>query len=170
MDRNRFRPLAWIAGAIFIFALLYASSYLALHWMPPYEGMDMSSQLTADYSPWAFLVFQPVDPAILEEIKQERGLPGKIVIDDEGWSTPLTAITIPTIVHHSITTTPQPTMENPNSSPSSVPATMTSFPNPTVSVSADSTPTPTQSAVPTKRGKNPKTHKTPKPRPDRPNN
>ena len=61
-DRNRFRLLAWLVGAIFIFALLYRSSYLALLWLPANEGMDMKSQLTADYRAWSVLVFQPVDP------------------------------------------------------------------------------------------------------------
>src|SRR3990172_11581647 len=71
---NRFKLLPWLAGVICIFALLYSSSYLALLWLPPHKEVDMRSQLTADYSPWAILVFQPVDPAIIEEIRQEEDL------------------------------------------------------------------------------------------------
>src|SRR5688572_9451566 len=80
--RDRFKLLSWLAGAICIFALLYGSSYLALLWSPAYKGVDMKSQLTADYTIWAFLVFQPVDPAIIEEIRQERGLPEQVTINE----------------------------------------------------------------------------------------
>src|SRR5688572_15653060 len=95
--RNRFRLLPWLAGVIFIFTLLYQSSYLALLWLSPYEGADMISQLTADYDIWADLVFQPVDPAIIEEIREERGLPEQILIDGSFWPTLISTGTKPPV-------------------------------------------------------------------------
>jgi hypothetical protein len=164
---NRFKLLPWLSGAIFIFALLYGSSYVALLWLPPYEGMDMKSQLVADYSPWTFLVFQPVDPAVIEEIKQERGLPAQMIIDGGSW--PTSTLTLPPTARHITTPTPQATFDNlpisptasqPTYTSTSVPTSITPLPGSTV------TPQPTQAANPTRTRKPPKTpkpHKTPKP-------
>ena len=80
-QRKRSKWLLWLVGSLCMFAALYGASYLALFWLPPYEGVDMRSQLQADYSGWGFLVFQPVDPSVIEEIRQERGLPEQIISD-----------------------------------------------------------------------------------------
>jgi hypothetical protein len=166
---NRFKLLRWLTGAIFIFALLYGTSYLALCWLPPYEGVDMKSRLAADYSAWAFVVFQPVDPAIIEEVRQERGLPEQMVTDGSFWPTPAW---VPSMEGDTPSSTPPATFGNLPSSPSaseapytstSVPTSITPLPGSTV------TPQPTQAANPKKTrkpanpAKTPKPHKTPKP-------
>jgi hypothetical protein len=165
LDKNRFELLPTLAGAIFIFVLLYFSSYLALLWLPPYEGLDMESQLTADYSAWNFLVFQPVDPAIIEEIRQEQGLPEQIVNDGEFWSTPASTFTVPPQATHATASTPQATGSSLPPKPSAFPPTYTSTPIPT---SVMTTPQPTVDSVPTatrRTHRTPKPHKTQKPKP-----
>lgn len=177
---NRFKLLPWLSGVICIFALIYGSSYLALLWLPPYTGVDMRSQLTADYGPWTFLVFQPVDPAIIEEIKREQELPEQMIIDGSFW--PTSTITnmpssnietqqkgsTPTAIHMP-TSTALATFDNLQSSPTivqpfhtstSMPTGITSLPEP-----AD-TPKPTATLRPTKPSKPtrpPKPTKPPKP-------
>ena len=163
-NRSRSKVLPWLVFMIFISTLIYGSSYLSLFWLPPYEGMDMKSQLTADYGPWTFMVFQPVDPAIIEEIKQERGLPGQIVIDKEPWSTPVLTAPSPLPANSAASATPQPTNDDPSSSPTALQTTHTSTPIPTSVISFPEftvTPQPTEAVSPTQSGKPPKT---PKPR------
>jgi hypothetical protein len=166
---NRFKLLRWFAGVILIFALLYGTSYLALCWLPPYEGVDMKSRLAADYSAWPFGAFQPVDPAIIEEVRQERGLPEQMVIDGSFWPTPAGMPTMPSTERDTPTSTPQatfddlpssPTASEPPSTLTSVPTSITPLPGSTVN------PQPTQAANPKKTrkpAKTPKPHKTPKP-------
>lgn len=169
---NRFKVLRWLTGAIFIFALLYCTSYLALCWLPPYEGVDMKSRLAADYSAWAFVVFQPVDPAIIEEVRQERALPEQMVADGSFWPTPVGMPTMPSTESDTLIPTSQATVDSLPSTPSaseapytstSVPTSITPLPGSTV------TPQPTQAANPKKTrkpanpAKTPKPHKTPKP-------
>src|SRR5574341_1309632 len=167
---NRFKLPPWLAGAICIFAVLYGTSYLALFWLPPYKGVDMRSQLAADYSAWAFLVFQPVDPAIIEEIRQERGLPEQLVVDGLFWPTPASTLTILQTTRHTPTSTPQATFDNLSSSPTSfqppytstpMPTSIISLPEPTVTLKPAETLIPTSTLNPTKTSK---PHKTPKPR------
>ena len=168
-DKKKINLLPWVAGVIFIFSMLYCSSYLALLWLPAYEGMSMKSQLTADYRPWTFMIFQPVDPAIIEEIKQERGLPALMVVDGGSLSTPISTATSPLTASSAASSTPQPTHDGPLSSPTAFQTTHTSTPIPTSITSAPEvtiTPQPTQIVSPTKPGKPPKTpkpRKTPKP-------
>lgn len=164
-NRNRFRRLAWLVGAIFIFALLYCSSYLALLWLPANEGMDMKSQLTADYRAWSVLVFQPVDPAIIDEIRQERGLPEQIVADGSFWPTPASTLTVPTPAMDKTASTPQATSDNLPSSSTAFPPLATATPMPASTILppvSTATPQPTGAANPTKP---PKKTKTPKPKP-----
>lgn len=160
---NRFRLLPWLSGAIFIFALLYGSSYVALLWLPAYEGMNMRSQLVADYGPWTFLVFQPVDPAVIEEIKQERGLPAQMIIDGGSWPTPTHTLTLPPTARHITTPTPQATFDNLPLSPTASQPTYASTPMPTsIILLPESTVTP-QPAGTSKPHKTRKPSKTPKP-------
>lgn len=129
-NENRFRLLAWLVGAIFIFALLYCSSYLALFWLPAYEGMDMKSQLAVDYRPWSVLVFHPVDPAIIDEIRQERGLPEQIVTDGFFLPTLVSTLTLPAPAADATTSMSQATSDNLPSSPTAFPPLATSTPMP----------------------------------------
>jgi hypothetical protein len=158
---QRSKLFYWLAGAICIFAVLYGTSYLALFSLPAYAGVDMRSQLTADYSAWAFLVFQPVDPAIIEEIRQEQGLPEQIVVDGSFWPT---QAGLPLTGRDTLTPTSQATLDDLSSSPiaaeppftsTSVAASITPLPGSTV------TPRPTQSSNPTRT---PNPQKSPKPR------
>lgn len=160
-DRNLFKPFPWLAAATLIFALLYGSSYFALLWLPPYQRVDMTSQLHADYSPWASLVFQPVDPAVIEEIMLERGLPEQIIVDGSIWATPST----PLPVEQPSTSTAQPILDDATPGPSASETPFTETPAPTsIILPPQSTETPQPTAVtnPTKTRKPPKTHKPPK--------
>jgi hypothetical protein len=176
---DRYNLFLWLARAIFVFALLYTSSYLALLWLKPNLGVEMGSQLTADYGPWVYLTFQPIDPAILEEIRQERGLPDQIIIDGSFWPTPTSTNAVPSNIG-----TQQPdfpiTAEDPLSSPplsasglpssptasqpsytsTPVPATEISRPQATATAPSTNVVSPTR---PRKTPKTPKPHKTPKP-------
>jgi hypothetical protein len=174
---NRFKLLPWLAGVICIFALLYSSSYLALLWLPPPKEVDMSSQLTADYSPWAILVFQPVDPAIIEEIRQEQGLPEQVIIDGSFWPTSISSNATLSNVEtqepgsastaiHMTASTPIETLINPQSSPVVIQPSQASTPIPTGITSltevAD-TPKPIETHKPEKPPKPEKPEKPPKP-------
>lgn len=167
-NRNRFNLFTWLAGVFFIFSLLYVSSYVALLQLPPYQGMDMKSQLTADYRPWPFLEFQPVDPAIIEEIRQDRGLPEEVVIPNGFSSTPTEARLFPSPTRDAATSMPWPTMNNLPTSPTDFPATFTPVSIPLTTVAPPqytSTPQPATAASSTKSkkpAKTPKPHKTPK--------
>jgi len=167
---HRARPnlLSWFIGAICIFSLLYCTSYVALLWLPPYKGVDMSSKLTADYSAWAFLVFQPVDPAIIEEIKDERGLPEQVIIDGLFWPTPTGNNTAPLTGSQTPVSTAQTISDNVSPTPiasqtsytlTSVLESTTSLPEPTVTLNPTETPT---SSGPLDPVKTPKPRKTPK--------
>ena len=169
--KKKINLLPWVVGVIFIFSMLNCSSYLALLWLPPYERMDMKSQLTADYGPWTFMVFQPVDPAIIEEVKQERGLSGQIVIDRESWSTPVLSAPSTLPANSETSATPQPTNGDPSFSPTAFETTLTSTPIPTSVISLPEftvtpQPQPTEAVSRPQSGKPPKTprpRKTPKP-------
>lgn len=163
---NRFRLLPWVVGAIFIFALLYCSGYLALFWLPMYEGMDMKSQLAADYRPWSVLVFQPVDPAIIDEIRQERGLPEQIVTDALFLPTLASTLSLPTPAIDATTSTSQATSDHLPSNPTAYLPLATSTPMPaSITLPSESTVapqliTPANPARPQKTPK--KTKKPPK--------
>lgn len=165
-DRKWFKPLPWIARAIFIFALLFSSSYMALILLPPYEGVSITSQLTADYGPWSFLEFQPVDPAIIEEIQQERELPDTLIID-EGFPPTQVILFISTSTAMDVPSpTPQSTIDIPPTSPIAPQPTpmQSSMPtSPTVQSQPTTIPQPSQAAKPTKDRKTPNNEKTPKP-------
>lgn len=165
---NRSKLLPWLAGGICIFAVLYGASYVALFWLPPYEVVEMRPQLAADYGAWDFLVFQPVDPAIIEEIRQDRGLPKEIIIDGSTWPTPTSTTVMHLTENDAPASTSQATFENILSSPTAFGPTYGLSPMPTSVISlpeAPVTPQPTQETKPTKSSKPPKTpkpHKTPK--------
>ena len=165
--RDRFRLLSWLAGAICIFALLYGSSYLALFWLPPYKGVDMKSQLSADYTTWAFVVFQPVDPAVIEEIRQERGLPEQVILNE--LSLP-TSTSMPEATSDDLPLSP--TASQPSYASTSSPTSIISLPDPTETLKPAETPVPDNTLNPAETSvpnntlnpaKTPKPQKTPKP-------
>ena len=179
-DKYRLRPVRWLAAGIFTFALLYGISYLALFWLSPYQSVEMRSQLVADYSTWELLVFQPVDPAVIEEIKQERGLSEQIVINGSSWLTPVsTNSTAPQLetqrpnspaeAQGALTPILQVTPDGLPFSPTASQPTYDSTPQPTSVISPSepmATSQPAKTARPTKTRKPPKTQKPPKsPRP-----
>jgi hypothetical protein len=87
MITNR-KKLPWVVSVVIIFSLIYGSSYAALLWQPATPKVNTRSALTADYRPWNILAFQPLDPAIIKEIQQERKLPDQLVIPGSFWPTP----------------------------------------------------------------------------------
>jgi hypothetical protein len=163
-DRNLLKLVPWLAAALFIFALLYRSSYFALLWLPSYQGVDMTSQLHADYGAWDLLVFQPVDPAVIEEIMQERELPEQIIVDGSIWPTPAGTLSTPP-EEQQPSSTPQPKTEvGATSSVSQTP--YVESPQPTSKITLpESTVTPQPTAVvnPAKPRKTPRPPRTPKP-------
>ena len=170
-SRKPFNLFSWLAAAIFIFALLYRSSYFALLWLPPYQKVDMTSQLQGDYGAWTFVVFQPVDPALIEEIRQERGLPEQVMVDGSIWPTAVATLSTPSPVEPLSTPRPEVLTENvtPSSSVSETPYIQSPEPTsitPPPESTEPSQPTtvtnPTKSRKPPKTPKPPKTDKPPK--------
>lgn len=171
-SRKPFSLLPWLAAALSIFALLYRSSYFALLWLPPYQKVDMTSQLHADYGAWTFLVFQPVDPALIEEIRRERGLPDNITIDGSIWPTTVATLSTPSPVEPLSTPTPEAPTENVTPSSSVSATAFPESPEPTsITPPPGSTETPQPTAVvnPTRSRKPPRTPRPARtPRPDKP--
>jgi hypothetical protein len=163
--KGTFMLLFWLAGAIMIFALLYSASHIALHSLPKHPGMNMRSLLTADYSVWEELEFQPVDPAILEEIQLERGLPGQLIIDAPTWTTPAASLPSSSLTDVTDGSTPQATSGQPSIDPTEIQPSITSTPIPTdTDLQPQTTETPPVSQPrPTKTRKPHKTPKPPKP-------
>ena len=164
-SRKPFNLFSWLAAAIFIFALLYGSSYFALLWLPPYQKVDMISQLQADYAAWTLVVFQPVDPALIEEIRRERGLPEQIIVDGSIWPTAVATLSTPSPVEPLSTPMPEVPTENvtPSSSVSETPYIQSPEPTSiTPPERATETPQPTAVTNPTKSRRPPKTPRTPK--------
>ena len=140
----------------------------------------MRSKLTADYSAWANLVFQPVDPAIIEEIKEERGLPEQVIIDGLFWPTPTSTSTTPLTGSQTPVSTAQSISDNVSQTPTASQTSYTltpllesttSLPEPTMTQKPIETPTSTGPLDPVKTpkprktpkaDKTPKSHKTPK--------
>ena len=175
--KKRSTLLPWLVSGICIFAVLYGTSDVALFWLPPFAGVDMRSQLTADYSRWTFLVLQPVDPSVIEEIKQERGLPEQIIIDGSFWptlnSTNITSLMVSgTPVSTSVITSETPlsiaTAIQPPHTSTPVPTNPIVTPEPVVTLQAIKTSVPTNVVNPgnnstSKPRKTPKPQKTSKP-------
>lgn len=174
-NAKRFGLFPWLLGILCIFAALYGTSYLALFWLPPYEGVDMKSHLIADYGGWAFLVFQPVDPAVIEEIKRERGLPEQVTIDGSIWPTQAGSNPTPLPASQMLVSTPLATSDIFPSSPTALQSTYTlnpmqtstiSTPKPPATLGVVETPIPANVVSPAKTSKPRKTsrpHKTSKP-------
>lgn len=160
MIANRMR-LPGMVYVVIIFSLIYGSSYAALLWQPAAPKVDTKSVLAADYRPWSFLVFQPLDPAIIKEIQQEQKLPDQLVIPGSFW--PASTAEQPSTDLHPITG------ETPNTLPSwfTIPGQVTQTPVVFATPTPDSTPD--QTGTPTKnpRKNTPKPKNTRHPHPDK---
>ena len=177
LHEKRPRLLPWLIGGLCIFAVLYGTSYLALFWLPPFEGVDLRSQLTADYSAWEFLAFQPIDPAVIEELRLERELPEQIIIDGSFWPTSNNMNITPWVASVTPVSTILVTSESPLSSTTAAQSSYTSTPIPTSIILTPepvatlqgiessvpmSAPDPTRTSKPRKTAKPEKTSKPPK--------
>src|SRR3990172_3256120 len=73
-NRRRRRTLGELVLLILLLLLLFLScGWLSVIGTREPAQADTSSLMRADYSPWPFLVFQVVNPDILEEIAKETG-------------------------------------------------------------------------------------------------
>ena len=71
--QDKLRGLArWLSIVPPILLLLYGCGTLALIGPRTMAFPDTRSQLQADYSPWSFIVFQPLSPEILEELRRDQ--------------------------------------------------------------------------------------------------
>ncbi|HEY46284.1 MAG TPA: hypothetical protein G4O14_05825, partial [Anaerolineae bacterium] len=94
--QKQLRDLArWLLIVPLILLLLFGCGSLALLETRAAEA-DTRSQMQADYSEWPFMVIQPINPEIVDEIKRdieryeepEEGEPEPVVIPGPFWNTP----------------------------------------------------------------------------------
>ena len=155
--QENLRNLArWLLIVPLILVLIFGCGSLALLESRP-AFADTRSQLWADYSQWPFMVIQPINPEIVEEIKRDRERyedpapdePEPVIVPGPFWSTPTPTATpeaTPTISMPTNTATETPTPINtPTDTPTKTP-TETSTETPTV------TETPTPSGPPPPNG------------------
>jgi hypothetical protein len=101
---------------------------------------DTRAKIHADYSPWSFLSFLPVDPAILSEISKDTGRISAVLEQDSSnqsfWGNP--------------TSTPSATMAGePTSSPTPSETPTAGDPSPTATLVGSASPTATVTTSPT---------------------
>ena len=130
--RRRARSVAeWLALILLLLILFFACGWLSLIGTRTSALADTGSLMWADYRSWQVIAFQPVDPAIVEEIEDDTGRkPVALDLSDGG-----------TVVGW-FWWTPQPT-GTPGAPPPSATATGTS-------VGASATPTRTLASSPTR--------------------
>lgn len=63
----------WLAALLLVFGFLLGSSWLSLLTLGELPEEDTRSKLYADYKPWEYALFQPVDQAIIGAIESDRG-------------------------------------------------------------------------------------------------
>ena len=139
--------LRWMLLIPLVILMLFGCGTLGMFGLRPAQA-DTRSELDADYSPWPFTVFKPVNVEIIEEIQEDAILyPGTFaepveptIIPADFWFTP-TPTPTPT---PTITGTPLGT-GTPTATPSATPTSGT--PTPTSTITA--TPTASQTASPT---------------------
>src|SRR3972149_5167059 len=95
-DRNRLAKVAiWLLVFLAILGLLFACGWISLLFSPKAALADTTSEMTADYRRWPYVVFQPIADRILDDIQRDN--PGIDVRDvrapagasDWFWWTPL---------------------------------------------------------------------------------
>ncbi|MFQ5922336.1 MAG: hypothetical protein ACE5M4_05785, partial [Anaerolineales bacterium] len=137
--------LRWLLLIPLILLLLFGCGTLGMLGLSPAQA-DTRSELEADYSPWPFTVFKPVNIEIIEEIQEDAILyPGTFaepveptIIPADFWNT---ATPTPTL---SPTTTGTP---SPTSTPT--PTSTGGTPTPTSTSTSSATPTESPTALPT---------------------
>ncbi len=137
--------LRWLLLIPLILLLLFGCGTLGMFGLRSAQA-DTRSELEADYGPWSYTVFKPVNIEIIEEIQKDAILyPGTfsepvapIILPADFWFTPMPTPTptVTTTGTPSATTTPTPT-----------PTGGTLTPTPTSTSSA--TPTESPTALPT---------------------
>lgn len=147
----------WLAATLLIFGILLGSSWLSLLTMSDLPEEDTRSKLFANYSPWEYVSFQPVDLAIVSAIESDRGdnidldNPDEAPEGDWFWATPLPEDNSPGGPPPAATRTPAATgTPAPPSSTAIITPSVTATPQNTPTPPATNTPAPTNTPVPTK--------------------
>ncbi|MFQ5923625.1 MAG: hypothetical protein ACE5M4_12355, partial [Anaerolineales bacterium] len=127
--------LRWLLLIPLVLLLLFGCGTLGMFGLRSAQA-DTRSELDADYSPWPFTVFKPVNIEIIEEIQEDQILyPGTFAEPVE-----------PTIIPADFWFTPTPTPTPTPTTTGTLGATSTSTPTPT---GGTPTPTPTSTSTPT---------------------
>ncbi|MFV1858732.1 MAG: Calx-beta domain-containing protein, partial [Anaerolineales bacterium] len=143
--------LRWLLLIPLILLLLFGCGTLGMFGLRPAQA-DTRSELNADYSPWPFTVFKPVNIEIIEEIQEDQILyPGTFaepveptIIPADFWFTPTPTPTATTTGTPSATTTPTPTPTGGTLTPTPTGGT----PTPTTTSTSSATPTESPTALP----------------------
>jgi len=131
--------LRWLLLIPLILLLLFGCGTLGMFGLRPAQA-DTRSELNADYSPWPFTVFKPVNIEIIEEIQEDQILyPGT-------FAEPVQLTVRPDDFWFTSTPTPTPTPTVTGTPPGTGTPTATPSPTPT---SGTPTPTSTTTATPT---------------------
>ena len=146
--------LRWLLLIPLILLLLFGCGTLGMFGLRPAQA-DTRSALDADYSPWPFTVFKPVNIEIIDEIQEDAILyPGTFaqpvlltIVPDDFWFTATPTLT-PT---PTITGTPLET-GTPTVTPSVTPTGGTPTPTPTVTTTPTESPTASPTATFTPSG------------------
>ena len=172
LTRDRLaRMAAWLAVFLAITGLLFACGWLSMFLNPMPALADTGSRLVADYRPWPYVVFRPVDGAIVDEVARDEKKPELAIVIEPGvssgwfWWVPVPGGGSPTAT---LAASPSWTPKaSPTASATRVPsATRTLTATATASLTRSPTPTPTQtaSATPTRTATVTRT-RTPSPNP-----
>ncbi|HEX9676996.1 MAG TPA: hypothetical protein VGA07_13560, partial [Anaerolineales bacterium] len=146
--RARRDLMRWLLLMPLILLLLFGCGSMAMVGARPAYA-DTRSMLSADYAPWPFAIFGPVDPDIIMEA----------VLDQQRYPETFVEPVLPTVIPGGFWTTPTPTPSptplltvSPGPSPSltlAVTATASASPSPSLTASASPTPSDTPSPSPT---------------------
>ena len=148
--------LRWLLVVPLVLLLLFGCATLGMIGIAP-ASADTRSYLEADYSPWIFEIFQPINPEIIEEIQADQELYPETFVD------PVLPTIMPAAFWPSPTPTPSPTpgptnIPSPTSIPSKTPTPTTTFlasapattsATPSVTTTETATATSTSTATPT---------------------
>lgn len=139
-------PAPWIVVALVVAAVLTCFSQIATLKPATLAAADARSKLEADYGIWQPMALPPINPAILEDIRRNEGLPTQLIVEGNYWV--MGAQTSPMFVAASATPSPsitptQPFIPPPATSVGSLPTL-----RPTATQRTAPLPTRTQVVVP----------------------
>src|SRR5574341_129974 len=106
--RDQLQGLAgWLFIVPIVLAILFGCGQLALTGGAPAARLDTRSKLTADYSPWEYVIIPPVSTAIIQEVLRDEAhaTPGS----EPKEIVPVITATPPVIVEISPTPSASPT-------------------------------------------------------------